>query len=103
MSAVWRCRACEGVNRGGRVCATCGTEVPRGEPLRAAVRTVTPSSTPPVAPVPPNVSRRELRDLPAPEEIWPASSDEPLTFENGFDVRPLPGGCLVSIGPRRRL
>jgi hypothetical protein len=102
VSAVWRCRVCEGVNRGGRVCATCGAEVPRGEPLRAAVRTVKPSTTPPApAPVPPSVSRRELRDIPAPEEIWPVYSEEPLTFDNGFDIRPLPGGCLVSLGPRR--
>ena len=36
MIGIWRCRVCEGVNQGGRVCATCGTEVPHGEPLRAA-------------------------------------------------------------------
>jgi hypothetical protein len=102
MSAVWRCRVCEGVNRGGRTCATCGAEVPVGEPLRAAVRTVKPSATPPAPPpVPPSASRRELRDLPAPEEIWPVYSEEPLSFDNGFDIRPLPGGCLFSFGPRR--
>ena len=28
MSAVWRCRICEGVNQGGRICGTCGTVVP---------------------------------------------------------------------------
>jgi len=91
------------VNRSGRVCSTCGAEVPRGEPLRAAVRTVKPSSTPPAAPppVPPSPSRRELRHLPAPEEIWPVYSEERLDFENGFDIRPMPGGCLVSLGPRR--
>ncbi len=76
--------------------------MPRGEPLRAAVRAVQPNTTPPVDPVPPNISRRELRKLPSPEEIWPAPPEKPLTFENGFDVRPLPGGCLVSFGPRRR-
>lgn len=102
MSAVWRCRVCEGVNRGGRVCATCGAEVPRSEPLRAAIRTITPNTTPPVIPVPPTPSRRELRTTPTPEEIWPASTDEPPTFDNGFDIRPLPGGCLVSFGPKTR-
>jgi hypothetical protein len=102
MSAVWRCRVCEGVNRGGRVCSTCGAEVPRGEPLRAAVRAVTPHTTPPVTPVPPNLSRRDLRNTPAPEEIWPAITDEPPTFDNSFDIRPLPGGCLVSFGPKAR-
>ena len=107
MSAVWRCRVCEGVNRGGRVCATSGSEVPRGEPLRAAVRTVRPSSTPPEAqppppPVPPSPSRRDLRHIPAPEEIWPVyPGDEPVTFENAFEIRPLPGGCLFSLSPRR--
>ena len=40
--SVWRCRVCEGVNQGGRVCATCGTQVPPGEPLRAAVRSRLP-------------------------------------------------------------
>ena len=108
MSAVWRCRLCEGVNRGGRVCATCGAEVPRGEALRTAVRIIQPSTSPPVVPpapppVPPTMSRRDLRLLPAPEEIWAVDeSDEPLTFDNGFDIRPLPGGCLVTLSPRRR-
>ena len=46
MSAVWRCRVCGGVNRGERVCSTCGAVVPRGEPLRAAVRTVAPNTPP---------------------------------------------------------
>jgi len=108
VSAVWRCRVCEGVNRGGRVCATCGAEVPRGETLRAAVRTVKPSTTPPAAapapappPVPPTASRRELRDVYAPEEIWPVYSDDRLTFDDGFDIRPLPGGCLFTFGPRQ--
>ena len=124
MSAVWRCRLCEGVNRGGRVCATCGAEVPRGEPLRAAIRTITPSTfqpatppptppppTPPSSwpappwaappPVPPSMSRRELRTLPAPEEIHPVDSEDSLDFDNAFDIRPLPGGCLVTLGPRR--
>jgi len=103
MSAVWRCRMCEGVNRGGRVCATCGAEVPRGEHLRAAVRTVKPNTTQPASsPVPPGISRRKLRDIPSPEDIRPVYSEDPLSFNNGFDIRPLPGGCLVSLGPRRR-
>lgn len=102
MSAVWRCRVCEGVNRDGRICSTCGAEVPLGEPLRAAVRTVRPSKTQPAtAPVPPSVSRRDLRSIPVPEEIYPVDSEGRLDFENGFDIRPMPGGCLVSFGPRR--
>ena len=39
-------RVCGGVNRGERVCSTCGAVVPRGEPLRAAVRTVAPNTHP---------------------------------------------------------
>lgn len=118
MTAVWRCRLCEGVNRDGRVCTTCGAEVPRGEPLRAAIRTITPSTfqpaTPPPTkgpwlappwsappPVPPSMSRRELRTLPVPEEIHPVDSEDALDFDNAFDFRPLPGGCLLSLGPRR--
>lgn len=110
---------CEGVNRGGRVCVTCGAEVPRGEPLRAAIRTIAPSkfqpatpATPPSSswpappwsappPVPPSYSRGELRTIPAPEEIHPVDSEDPLDFDNGFDIRPLPGGCLMTFGPGR--
>ncbi len=101
---MWRCRVCEGVNRNGRVCATCGAEVRVGEPLRAAVRTVKPSGTQPAVPrppVPPNPSRAQLRRLPMPEEIYRVESDEPLDFDNAFDIRPMPGGCMFSFGPRR--
>lgn len=104
LGPVWRCRVCEGVNRNGRVCATCGAEVPLTEPLRAAVRTITPSSTRPATPppVPPNPTRHELRSYPIPEEIYPVESDDRLDFDNGFDIRPMPGGCMVSFGPRDR-
>lgn len=99
---VWRCRVCEGVNRNGRLCAICGAQVPAGEPLRAAVRTVKPSSTRPATPppVPPNPTRRDLRTHPALEEIHPVESDDRLDFDNGFVIRPMPGGCLVVFGPR---
>ena len=104
LGPVWRCRLCEGVNRTGRVCATCGAEVPLGEPLRAAVRTMKPSSTRPAAPppVPPDPTRRELRDYPIPEEIHPVSSDDRLDFENAFEIRPLPGGCMINFSPGGR-
>lgn len=103
MNGLWRCRVCEGVNRGGRACATCGALVPRGHPLRTALRTPQPNTMPPAfPPVPPTMTRRQLRNIPALEEIRPVHTDEPATFDNGFDVRPLPGGCLISFGPRRR-
>jgi len=104
---VWRCRVCEGVNQGGRVCTTCGTAVPPGEPLRAAVRTRLPARTEPVAPppVPPTPRRRELRELPTPEQLRFANRDETYSTFDDIDIRPFPGGCLVSFAPgqnRRR-
>jgi hypothetical protein len=74
-----------------------------GEPLRAAVRTIKPSSTRPAAPppVPPNPTRQELRTYPIPEEIYPVDSEERLDFDTGFKVVPMPGGCMVVGGPRR--
>jgi len=102
MSAVWRCRVCEGVNQGGRICAACGAQVPHGEPLRAAVRTRLPSAVEPVPPpVPPTPSRRELRQLPTPAELSHADPDDLFDASKSFRLIPLPGGCLVSLGPRR--
>ena len=94
---VWRCRVCEGVNQGGRVCSTCGTAVPPGERLRAAVRTRLPPRAEPVAPppVPPTPHRRELRNLPTPEEMSFANRDGMFSSFDNIDIRPLPGGCLV--------
>ena len=101
--SVWRCRVCEGVNQGGRVCGTCGTEVPVGEPLRAAVRNRLPPR-PPVAPppVPPTPTRREYRDIPTPEEMDRIDPDGDFATYNGMNIVPLPGGCLVSFGPKHR-
>lgn len=102
LGPIWRCRVCEGVNRNGRLCATCGAEVPVGEPLRAAIRTVNPGRTRPLTPppVPPNPTRQQLRTYPVPEEIHPVESDDRLDFDNGFNILPMPGGCLVAFGPR---
>ncbi len=101
--SVWRCRVCEGVNQGGRVCGTCGTEVPVGEPLRAAVRNRLPPR-PPVAPppVPPTPTRREYRGIPTPEEMDRIDPDGDFATYNGMNIVPLPGGCLVSFGPKHR-
>jgi hypothetical protein len=103
MSAIWRCRVCEGVNQGGRVCATCGTEVPVGEPLRAAVRTRMPSTTAPAAPapspVPPTTRRRELRSMPSPDELRMLDPEELFTRPD-LKILPIPGGCLVSVVPK---
>jgi hypothetical protein len=103
MTSVWRCRVCEGVNRGGRTCTICGAEVPPGEKLRAAVKTRIPSpseNAPP--PVPPTPRRRQLRDVPTPEEL--AALPPGALFDSlaDIDIRPMPGGCLVSMAPRGR-
>jgi len=52
--------------------------------------------------VPPNPTRRELRTYPIPEEIYPVESDDRLDFDTGFDIRPMPGGCMINLGPRNR-
>ncbi len=100
---MWRCRVCEGVNQGGRVCVTCGAEVARGEPLRAAVRTRLPSQYPPAPPpVPPTTPRREMRSVPTPEDMGRVETDGLLSTFDGLKIVPLPGGCLVSLPPARR-
>ena len=99
---MWRCRVCEGVNNGGRTCAICGAEVPPGEVLRTAVRTRVPhvaSTAPP--PVPPTLRRRERRDVPTLEELRPLTPDDLYASFDDIDIRPMPGGCLVSMAPRR--
>lgn len=103
MIGVWRCPVCESVNRGGRTCVACGSEVPAGTRLRTAVRTRLPSpATAAPKPVPPTPRRRELRALPAPEEMYLGDADDPFADPSGWELRPLPGGCLVVQGPRRR-
>lgn len=103
MIGVWRCPVCEGVNQGGRACVACGAVVPAGERVRAAVRARMPAAEAPgPPPVPPTPRRRDLRALPTPEEMYLSEGADPFAEPYGWDVRPLPGGCLVSHGPRRR-
>lgn len=107
---IWRCRVCEGVNQGGRTCATCGAQVPASEPLRAAVRTRIPTATPapaPTAPVPPTKPRRELREMPTPEDMSRMDPFDMFSGRGDFKIIPIPGGCLFAgvprgLGPRRR-
>ena len=106
--SVWRCRVCEAVNQSGRTCGTCGSTVPAGEPLRAAVRTRIPparptrSAPPPPPPVPPTPTRRDLRRMPTLEDLL--LGDPSAVFMPGtrMRVRPMPGGCLVAPMPVRR-
>jgi hypothetical protein len=98
---VWRCRVCEGVNASGRTCSICGAEVPPGEVLRTAVRTRIPLATRPAPPpVPPTSRRRELREMPSPEDLEPLTPADLFGSFEDMDIRPMPGGCLVSFGPK---
>jgi hypothetical protein len=100
---IWRCRVCEGVNQGGRTCATCGAQVPVTEPLRAAARTRIPKPAPvppSMAPVPPTTGRRELRDMPTPEDLSRMDPFDLLSGRGDFKVIPIPGGCLFAGVPR---
>ena len=102
MSTVWRCPVCEGVNQGGRTCTACGAVVPHGQPLRTAVKSRLPSAGEPAPPpVPPTPRRRELREMPTPDELQLVEPDDLLSTDSGFRMVPLPGGCLVSFAPRR--
>ena len=100
--SVWRCRVCEGVNQGGRVCATCGAQVPPGEPLRqqCAPARRRPRPHPALPPVPPTPRARELRHLPSPEEMSHAESEDFYSGSGDWKMTPIPGGCLVSFVPR---
>lgn len=102
MSALWRCRVCEGVNQGGRTCGACGAQVPHGESLRVAVKSRLPHADPPAVPppVPPTPRRRELRETPRPEELTSVDPDELLSSEREFKMMPVPGGCAFSFVPR---
>jgi hypothetical protein len=87
ISAVWRCPVCEAVNQGGRTCTACGAAMPYGQPLRAAVRSRLPiaaESAPP--PVPPTPLQRELRELPAPQELRSVDPDELLSSDSDFRI-----------------
>jgi len=101
VTGIWRCRVCEGVNQRGRVCGTCGTQVPPGEPLRAAVRTRLPSKLEPSPPpVPPMVPRRNLRTMPTPADLRRIETEGDISAFDGLKIVPLPGGCLVLGGGR---
>lgn len=61
----WRCPVCEGVNRGGRVCSTCGETLPTGfTPEDASVRRPAPRSGPTVVTAP------KAPRHPSPEEVF---------------------------------
>ncbi|MCU1406083.1 MAG: hypothetical protein JWQ43_2386 [Glaciihabitans sp.] len=102
--SIWRCRVCEGINTSGRVCSTCGAVVPRGESVRAAVRTRLPGTLPPTTappPVPATPTWSDVYGLPSPKiyaEMDPYETSEPA---DGYTFTPLPGGCLTTFVPGR--
>lgn len=60
----WRCPVCEGVNRGGRVCSTCGETLPIGFTPEDAARRPDRPAVQRVVAAPPR------RTTPNPEEIF---------------------------------
>lgn len=99
MSTIWRCAVCESVNQGGRTCMACGAALTRRSAALTSARgrlSPAPPPTPVERPLPEPVRRAINREPVAPEE-WELFETEPR-----IDVLPLPGGCLFSVGPRRR-
>lgn len=99
MSTMWRCGVCETVNRDARSCTACGAQLTRRSAVATSVRgRVAPEPVPP--PVPPwgtlpEPVQRAINREPVPAEEW-----EPYETGPSFDIKPLPGGCLVVAGPR---
>lgn len=97
MNTAWQCAVCEAVNYVGRECTACGATLTRRSTVATSVRgrlTPTPPPPPPPAPLPRPVERAINRE-PVPAEEWEE-------IETGYSVVPIPGGCLVSMGPRQR-
>jgi hypothetical protein len=88
-SPAWRCPVCEGVNHGGRVCATCGERLPEGFVPRDAAPRAAPAAGPPaVVPVPRPPGFDDIfgaaTDEPWPAEPWPG---EPVPDRRATDGR----------------
>ncbi len=99
MKAPWQCGVCETVNHGVVTCTACGA----GLTFRSRVATsiqnrLTPAVPEPLVPAPlPEPVRRAINREPVPAEEW-----EEFAPAGGYSVTPIPGGCLVALGPRRR-
>jgi len=99
MTTAWQCAVCETVNHGGRSCTACGADLTRRSAVATSVRgRLTPAMPPPPAPAPlPEPVQRAINRDPVPAEEW-----EEYEVENGYEITPIPGGCLVSMGPKHR-
>ena len=104
MTPAWQCGVCEGINQGGTSCNACGADIPPRTSLDTSMRAPLGTPDAPPAPVPrrrPNLRRRRaVYPPPVPVEVDPYG--DPYGEEVEWDVRPMPGGCLFSLGPRRR-
>jgi hypothetical protein len=92
---MWTCAICETVNTGGQTCSACGARMTRRSAVTTSVRRRL--TEPPAAveePLPEPV-RRAINREPVAEEDWDYRPGRSI------DVRPLPGGCLFVVGPRR--
>ncbi len=98
MSATWQCGVCETFNSAGRICSACGASLTRRSTIATAVRSrLTPVPPPPVTAPLPDPVRRAINREPIPAEDF-----EEFEVETRYNVTPIPGGCLVSFGPRLR-
>lgn len=98
MTALWQCAVCETVNQGGRTCTACGAAMTRRSAAASTVRArLAPVPMPPPATTPLSepVRRAINREPILEEEDW-------VYDESDLRVVPMPGGCLVTGGPRRR-
>ena len=75
-------------------------DLPAGVTVSSVDRSTSSAVEPVLTQVPPTPRRRELRELPTPEELSHVDPDHLLTSSQDFRVTPLPGGCLVSFVPR---
>ena len=96
MNALWQCAVCETVNNGGRSCTACGAAMTRRSAAVTAVRSrIAQAPPPPPADAPlPEPVRRAINREPVDEDEWPYD-------DSSFTMTPLPGGCLITAGPRR--
>jgi hypothetical protein len=121
MTAMWRCRVCEGVNAATTACATCGAPITMATSGDVSVLppprpvTVAASSGGPATSRPPRLIDRATDAVRRAPGALVAARDARLkrlaragtdTTDRDVDeerprlrVLPLPGGCLFSIGP----
>lgn len=95
MSTTWQCGVCETINHSNRECTACG---PTSRVASFHGRNRLPPVLPPPPPSAPLPDPSEaIKREPVPETEW-----EDVEEEIGYHVTPIPGGCLVSLGPRLR-